>query len=322
MANAGSVSEQHRLLIREAAIACDLGEHAARLEALARPSVVLATTRTKSSAIPIGVTKVGGMPDVPDGFEWPFWNRVPLTFVAQVNLAEIAPFQIGLPPSGLLLFFFCFERGMETTHERSDGAGVVLLVQSTALHRCEPPKRAADPFRSCGVRLVAHPSLPPPYCDRVEELWDAHVLADDSYAAIIHHIDEALGIDKLPTHAASNYHQLLGYPRPVQYTPVEIGMQRALSRARVPALGGHSWWEGWRSFFTSGAPDTRPAAPSDSAVPIDLARCREWQLLMMFREDEYAGIRLIDSGHCYFMYPQGEFRDGKFGDVWTAVDYG
>jgi hypothetical protein len=43
---------------------------------------------------------------------------------------------------------------------------------------------------------------------------------------------------------------------------------------------------------------------------------------MMFREDEYAGIRLIDSGHCYFMYPQGEFRDGKFGDVWTAVDYG
>jgi hypothetical protein len=328
MADHMTVSDEHGKLIREAAIACELGEHADKLVALARPSLVLATSRKSSSSIPVGATKIGGFPDVPESFEWPYWNRVPLTFVAQVNLSEIAPFQLGLPNEGLLSFFFCFEAGMEATREQSNGAGLVLLLPNDSLSRCKPPKRAAEPFDSCAVRFISYPSLPPAYADRVDELWGLDSLAGadlgDAQAEVIRHIDEALGIDKLSTSEGSNYHQLFGYPDPVQSTPIEIDMERARIRPPGPALATelrHALWEGFKNFIFSRKPDPYSTAASPPPPPVDLERCRQWQLLMMFREDEYAGIRLIDSGCLYFMYPDGGFREGQFDDVWTAVDY-
>ena len=325
MANQLPVSDEQRKLIREAAIACDLGEHAAKLESLARPSVVLATSRKKSSAIPVGASRIGGLPDVPESFEWPYWNRVPLTFVAQVNLTEMTPFHLALPTEGLLLFFFCFEAGMEATREQSNGAGTVLLVPNGSLSRCKPPKRAADPFDSCAVRPISYPSLPPAYGDQLDELWGLDFLTgadlDDAYAEVIHHVDEALGMDKLSTSEGYNYHQLLGYPSPVQSTPIELDMERARNRPQRTLAGElrESMWEGFKNFIFSRKPDAMPSP--EPPPPVDLKRCREWQLLMMFREDEYAGIRLVDAGCLYFMYPDAQFCAGTFLNAWTAVDF-
>lgn len=68
MTRAAPLSDEHRQLIRQAATACDLGDYAPRLEALARPSLVLATSPEGPTGIPIGATKIGGLPDVPEEF--------------------------------------------------------------------------------------------------------------------------------------------------------------------------------------------------------------------------------------------------------------
>ena len=65
-------------------------------------------------------TKVGGIPDLPPDFEWPYFenlrkwptsSRHPLSFIAQIRLDELIPYNIEhlLPNHGILYFFFDLE---------------------------------------------------------------------------------------------------------------------------------------------------------------------------------------------------------------------
>jgi uncharacterized protein YwqG len=75
---------------------------------LLRPAIALSATRLVDEEIPLGASKFGGAPDVPEGFVWPTWNEKPLGFLAQINLEEVGPFDVEkqLPQSGLLSFFY------------------------------------------------------------------------------------------------------------------------------------------------------------------------------------------------------------------------
>ena len=80
-----------------------------QLIALLRPAVALTATRADDAQIPVGASKFGGAPDVPADFEWPTWNEKPLGFLAQINLEEVAPFDVdGLLPKSGVLSFFCY----------------------------------------------------------------------------------------------------------------------------------------------------------------------------------------------------------------------
>lgn len=68
--------------------------------------------------LPVGATKIGGRPDLPAGSAWPSCGGLPLSFVAQINLADataIVP-EIPVPTHGVLSFFYDTDRrpsGME-----------------------------------------------------------------------------------------------------------------------------------------------------------------------------------------------------------------
>ncbi len=67
-----------------------------------------------ATPVAVGGTKIGGCPDLPPNVEWPrvaapkAWRKHPLAFLAQVNLAEVAPMNVRreLPEKGVLLFFY------------------------------------------------------------------------------------------------------------------------------------------------------------------------------------------------------------------------
>lgn len=96
-----------------------LGHRAADLERLMKPSIRLRTRRVDEDALPLGASKFGGLPDLPPSFEWPIWAGEadsedseyppgPMCFLAQLNLAEVAPYDVeGLLPSSGMLYFFC-----------------------------------------------------------------------------------------------------------------------------------------------------------------------------------------------------------------------
>ena len=77
-----------------------------------------------------GVTRIGGMPDLPPKLAYPHTADAPWTFIAQLNLEELEPLQAYLPGKGILYFFadHCFDmynvrvlyspttQGLETAH--------------------------------------------------------------------------------------------------------------------------------------------------------------------------------------------------------------
>jgi uncharacterized protein YwqG len=73
-----------------------------------KPCMRLKLNYALDEVIPIGGSKMGGSPDVPEGFEWPLWNDVPLMFIAQIRVSDAKPFDEEnlLPERGLLYFFF------------------------------------------------------------------------------------------------------------------------------------------------------------------------------------------------------------------------
>jgi hypothetical protein len=314
------VSTYHRQLVCDAAVANDLGPYVERLQALIRPSIVLATSRAKASSLAVGTTKIGGAPDLPESLPWPEWNRQLLAFYGQINLTDIAPFELGLPTEGLLSFFFATD--MDATRAQCTGAGIVCRFTNQPLQRRKPPPRAPDPFRSCAVNIISYPSLPWGYSLRDQDMWGLDFVQQedlhDAYAECVDSIKSTL-------HIGDDHHQFLGYPRPVQHTPIEICMQRARTVPPPPPLlhrVQHSLWEGFKNFALSRNPPINTPLPEASRSPDDLERCRDWKLLLELREDENADIQLIDSGRIYFMYPSEQLRCGDFSMPWTMLDFG
>jgi uncharacterized protein YwqG len=78
------------------------------VEKVALPSIRLSAHPAEDVQLRVGSTKFGGSPDVPEDARWPERNGSPLPFVAQINLAEVAPYDRShlLPATGLLAFFF------------------------------------------------------------------------------------------------------------------------------------------------------------------------------------------------------------------------
>jgi len=76
------------------------------LLSLAQPCVRIYIQRVDEDTLSLGTSKIGGRPDLPRGVEWPAWH-VPMSFLAQFNLAEVAPYDLQhqLPSRGLLSFF-------------------------------------------------------------------------------------------------------------------------------------------------------------------------------------------------------------------------
>jgi hypothetical protein len=82
----------------------DLEAAAAAVERLAQPCVRLAAAVMDEGAR----TQMGGVPDLPDIARWPKWGDVSLSFLVQLDLAEVAAVlpESPLPKTGLLQFYY------------------------------------------------------------------------------------------------------------------------------------------------------------------------------------------------------------------------
>ncbi|GAA3838077.1 hypothetical protein GCM10022380_65270 [Amycolatopsis tucumanensis] len=98
MPDFAELRETHRRKVR----AAGLGEFADELVAASLPSVRLLPARGPHR------TRLGGDPELPPATPWPRAGHTPLSFVAQLDLSEMAPYDAEgiLPADGLLSFFY------------------------------------------------------------------------------------------------------------------------------------------------------------------------------------------------------------------------
>src|SRR5579871_2997445 len=83
------------------------------LSALSEPCVLVRTHAYPYEALPVGASRIGGMPDLPPTVDWPLWKGQPLGFLAQFNLNDLSQFACcrELPSTGHLWFFYVTDQG-------------------------------------------------------------------------------------------------------------------------------------------------------------------------------------------------------------------
>lgn len=236
-----------------------------------------------------GRSRVGGAPDLAAGMSWPRRNGVPLAFLAQFDLGEVAQV-LGdgpLPAAGHLWFFFDLAKWPSGSDPQDAGGGLVLFDSgAAALEPAAAPDDLAEKHRFplCAVTMERFEDIP----DSSNEPWLDARLDDDARMESYGEISAFLGAGW-----STDPHQLLGFARPVQDVMeeecqlVSNGItfgQRKKEAARVKELE---------------------------------AGARDWRLLFQCESDGNAKMMWGDAGSLYFWIREQDLREARFDRTWT-----
>ncbi|MEZ6234382.1 MAG: YwqG family protein [Phycisphaerales bacterium] len=197
-------------LFREAGYSNLLDE----IEPIIRSAIQITPEPVGDERIPVGSSKFGGDPDLPDGFDWPTATSGPLAFIAQIDLAVAsrADESFLLPTDGLLSFF---HRDWWGDSCPEGGFGVALTTAGTPLIRRPAPDGIENlvanghgRWRACGLRFDSIASIP---------TWDdlgaqGHSSLSDAVYNLLIPISGEQGCRHTPLN------QMLGHAHPIQHS--------------------------------------------------------------------------------------------------------
>jgi uncharacterized protein YwqG len=137
-----------------------------QLVSLSKISIRFTTTKSSDEKIPIGASKVGGVPDLPANYLYPTWKNIPLSFLAQINLADISNFESAsvLPSSGILSFFYSATQETWGFDPKDKGSWqVYYFANPKDLQRIETLSDVPEEgrYQACTVSFFEELTLPP-----------------------------------------------------------------------------------------------------------------------------------------------------------------
>lgn len=259
------------------------------LNYLARSSIRLNTTPIAETAIPIGTSKLGGTPDLPTGTDWPEWQKLPQSFIAQIRLADVRPYDTNrlLPQQGILWFFYDAQQQTYGADPADRGGWLVLYTASDtpALQRTPFPASlpvesrftAASPSFSNEITLSQQPQMDIPHYD-----WTA---------AEQQQYENLLAAYPNSTDHAAIHHRLLGNPDTIQDDMRE--------QCQLVSHG------------ITDSSDPKAAALLNSA--------KDWQLLLQIDSDEHLGMRWANTGMLYYWIPATNLQAQHFNTTWLVL---
>jgi uncharacterized protein YwqG len=270
-----------------------LGEFWARLAPHCRPSIrVLPQAGAPAAGLALGASRLGGAPDMPAAATWPTWRGRSLSFVAQFNLADVAPHDTRglLPPTGWVAFFYdALEQPWGNDPADRDRAVVQYYPAAEVLTtRPLPPDLTAETytaFPAAALTFAPELTLPNP--------WDEDLpLPED---ALTEAQRAAYGFLLLTQHGDGTS-RLLGNSDNLQ-GPMRVQCALAASRS-------------------NGRPEASPATQEPSAEQA----AGEWELLLQLdsHEDE-AGMMWGDMGRLYFWINRADLARRDFSQAWQFL---
>lgn len=169
-----------------------------------QPSIALQLE--PAASLPVGMSKMGGLPDFPNGWTLPVYNGKPLTFIAQYNLQEIreaAP-DTGLPEQGMLYFFYeADEQQVWGEAEQKDGWRILYYDGQP-----ESLSPAAQPTDEHGTLSLCRIIFQPTRTLDVESLENSLDLSEEEEESYYDLLDDL--------HELIPSHQAFGSPFAVQ----------------------------------------------------------------------------------------------------------
>jgi len=115
-------------------------------QGLSRNAIKLNIDTSSNAPVTVGVSKFGGQPDLPAGFQWPYYRYTdnkdtehskPLTFLLQINCGELADYDADrlLPETGMLYFFYELETMTWGFDPKDKGSARVYYYDTDSLVR-------------------------------------------------------------------------------------------------------------------------------------------------------------------------------------------
>jgi uncharacterized protein YwqG len=173
-----------------------------KIKKLAKPSLSLTLTAEDDDKIPVGASKLGGLPDLLPTDAWPSGSSGPMAFLAQINLSDIRSLQKGiLAPNGTISFFCDMDNYL-------DGGREVLKVIFTTkkadkLQRRPFPDGLSHQLPSCLVKLEKVSSYPSPQSDIVQEQLTSNSEEEEAYRNFLADVNQS---------ETDEDHRMFGYP--------------------------------------------------------------------------------------------------------------
>ena len=280
-----------------------------QINKLVRHSVHISTSRVNIDDLPIASSKFGGYPDLPDDVAWPEWKGMPLSFLGQINLADVTEqtFSTELGDTGLLLFFYATAARTWGIHAEDVGSWRVIYCSNPSIcSRRKPGVTTANfiTFPTCSLafqEIVQLPSCCSLEIDRLPMKPDAF----DRYGDMLRNEfplrrDRGMFVQSAFAQASSYgdsvEHRLLGYPSEIQGE-----MQTHCLSSEDTIFHGTSKSD----FFKE-----------QEAMN---AKASEWRLLMQFDTDDRAKMMWCDSGRMYFWIHKDDLSKKTFDKVWMVL---
>ena len=265
-----------------------------RIKRFVRPSLRIRTTLTHMDAIRLGQSRIGGQPDVPPRFKWPRYDGLPLSFIAQLNLADFSDDLrvLPLPSQGSLAFFYDSEQRTWGFDPKDRGSAVVAYFPEpvASLVRIEIPADVPEMgrFQSCALHYTPEQSLPDAWSD-----YYVPQLSEDEKDLLFDYQDAAAAESSGPCH------RLGGHANCIQ-NPMEIECQLATN--------------GLFCGDASGYDDPRAEILAPGAL--------DWRLLLQVDTDDDAAMMWGDCGMIYFWIHEQDLRAAEFDRSWLILQCG
>jgi hypothetical protein len=239
-------------------------------------------------------SRLGGAPDLPEGFEWPTWRGQELDFVGQLDLAEIAALGVdtGLPQTGLLLVLGAIDSRPSGLAQSDRGAVRFFHVDGEL---ASAPAR--EKYPPLPLELSVELTLPSEAAGLPPELgFGPYEL--DAWQRIREGLAELQGVEledrSVEWHAL---HRLGGHP---DTTEEGMNVDAQLAANGIDLNTGERWYH-----------------PHVAQLERDAG---QWRLLLQLSTDDALGIQLgYPLGRLYAWIRDEDLRNGRFDDVWTFI---
>lgn len=250
----------------------------------------------------LGGTRLGGKPDVPADFEWPYFegkgfdgvkNR-PLSFIAQFNLEELAQFDTDnlLPKKGILAFFYELNTMTWGYDPKDKGSAAVYYFEDiNALRTADYPEDLDKDFYLPSMKITVNSEKS--YQSYEDFILQREKLIEDWDE--FESVEESLGIEE-PDECS----KLLGWANPIQGNMTQ-GCE-LVSR-------GYYLGHGWDDVTARDRQESKQWAN------------RDWTLLLQLDCITDGGFELAfgDGGRIYFYIRRDDLAAKNFDNVWLIL---
>ena len=251
---------------------------------------------------PPGVSRLGGLPDLPGGVAWPLWKNLPMSFVGQVNLEDLDNFGPAqdLPKSGLLSFFYDATQETYGADPADRGGWQVFCfptaAQASGFHlfgRGDPHQLKPAPFpaglpagarfKPCRLTFASEYTLPGAPSQYLPDLdWTPdEIQRYEQFQASFPSAEDRKSL----------HFRMFGCPDQIQD---DMQLQCAL----------------YANGFT---------APDDAGAAQAAAHKAVWQLLLQVDSDETIGMRWASYGILYFWLEKEALQQSQFDRSWLVM---